>query len=310
MAQPLRAILGTVSALIKIKVLRPETLLAKSHEQRLATTVPAFFFRKPDPAIAATDHHVDGRGGKIHARVYARPGTEPGAPGYLFIHGGGFVDGGVAHCDHVCRELAGRSGFVVVGLSYRLAPEHPFPAGLEDCQDVLTWMATERPLDLDAGRIAVGGESAGGNFTIALALWARDHGGPRIAHQAPVYPLTDFTLSYIDWSEGNAGNPGVTPEIAERVRALYLTDGDYREPLASVAFADHQGLPPAFVVTCGYDILRNEGVAYAESLVRAGVETSHVHLDDMPHGFLLMTRLTKRAGDTMDAMIEEARKHL
>src|SRR5262249_22147179 len=153
--------------------------------------------RKPSPLIETEDHLVEGRGGKIPVRVYKRPGTPEGAPGYLFIHGGGFIDGGVAHCDHVCRELADRSGFVVVGLSYRLAPQHPFPAGLEDCQDVLTWMSKERPGELDADRLAVGGESAGGNFTIALSLWARDTNGPRIAHQAPIYPLTDFTMSHV-----------------------------------------------------------------------------------------------------------------
>jgi acetyl esterase len=310
MAQPLRAVIGTFNALIKLKIIRPaEVVLAKSHEQRHATTVPAFFFRKPNPAITAEDHFVDGRGGKIHARVYTRPGLPAGAPGYLFIHGGGFIYGGVAHCDHVCRELADRSGFVVVGLSYRLVPEHPFPAGIEDCEDVLAWMVSSRPGGLDADRIAVGGESAGGNFTIALALRARDGNGPRIAHQAPIYPLTDFTMSFADWNKGNAGNPGVTRELGEKARALYLPDGDYRNPLASVAFADHASLPPALVVTCGHDILRNEGVAYAESLVRSGVETTHLHFGDMPHGFLLMTRLTKRAYETMDAMISLADKH-
>lgn len=308
MAQPLRAILATFRALIKVKLIRPETLLAKPHDRRLATTVPGIFFRKPDPAIRAADHHIDGRGGSIHARVYTRPGTEPGAPGYLFIHGGGFIDGGVAHCDHVCRELAARSGFVVVGLSYRLAPEHPFPAGLEDCEDVLTWMATERPAGLDPDRLAVGGESAGGNLTIALALWARDSNGPRIAHQAPVYPLTDFTLGY--WTTSNPGNPGVTLELGKRARAMYLPDGDYRNPLASVHFAGHRDLPPALVVTCGYDILGQEGAAYAESLQESGVKTTHLHFEEMPHGFLLMTRLTRRAYETMDAMIGEASKYL
>jgi acetyl esterase len=310
MAQPLRSVIGTFNTLIKLKVIRPaDALLAKSHEQRLATTVPGFFYRPTNPAVQAADHRVDGRGGKIHVRVYTRPGTQPGAPGYLFLHGGGFIDGGVAHCDHVCRELADRSGFVVIGVSYRLMPEHPFPAGIEDCQDVLEWMVSERPAGLDPDRIAVGGESAGGNFTIALALWARDNNGPRIVHQAPIYPLTDFTMTMADWSKGNPGNPGVTLELGEKARAMYLPGGNYREPLASVLYADHAGLPPAFVVTCGYDILRNEGVAYAESLVRAGVDTTHVHFEDMPHGYLLMTRLTKRASQTMDAMIAAASKH-
>jgi len=216
----------------------------------------------------------------------------------------------VAFHIYVCRELADRSGFVVVGISYRLAPGHPFPAGIEDCQDVFTWMAKERPGGLDPERLAVGGESAGGNFTTALALWARDTNGPRIAHHAPIYPLTDFTMKLVAWEEGNKGNPGVTPEVADEVRRTYLPDGDLENPMASVLFADHTGLPPALVVTCEHDILRNEGVALAESYVKAGVETRHLHMDDQPHGYLLMTRLTKRSYETIDAMIAEANKHL
>lgn len=311
MAQPMRAMLGLVNGLIKLKLFPGlDAMLAKPHDERLATTVPGLFFRRTEPSIEADDVEVEGRAGPIPVRVYKRRGTSPGAAGYLFIHGGGFIDGGVAHCDHVCRELADRSGFIVVGLSYRLAPQHPFPSGFEDCQDVLTWMAKERPGELDAGRIAVGGESAGGNFTIALSLWARDSNGPRIAHQAPIYPLTDFTMSLVPWAGGNAGNPGVTPEVGAAVRAIYLPNGDYDNPMASVRFADHHDLPPALVVTCEYDILRNEGVDYAESLERAGVETRHVHMDDMPHGYLLMTRLTKRAYETMDTIIAEANRYL
>lgn len=311
MAQPMRALLGLVGGLVKLGVMPGlDAMLGKTQDQRWATTIPGPFYRKTNPAILTQDHLVEARDGhRVPVRVYRRPGTPEGAPGYLFIHGGGFIDGGVAHCDHVCRELADRSGFVVVGLSYRLAPDHPFPTGLEDCQDVFTWMAKERPGGLDPERLAVGGESAGGNFTTALALWARDSNGPRIAHHAPVYPLTDFTLSHVDWSEGARGNPGVTPDITEQVRWKYLPDGDFDNPMASVLFADHAGLPPALVVTCGHDILRNEGVALAEAYVAAGVETRHLHVADQPHGYLLMTRLTKRSYETMDAMISEASKH-
>lgn len=311
LAQPIRSLLGIVDLLVKAGVMPDiDSLLAKPHDDRLATTVPGLMFRRPNPAIQTVDVLVDGRGGPIPVRIYSRPDVRPGAPGYLFIHGGGFADGGVAHCDHVCRELADRSGFVVVGLSYRLAPQHPFPAGLEDCQDVLTWMARTRPAGLDPDRLAVAGESAGGNLTTALALCARDNGGPCIAHQAPIYPLTDFTFSHIDWSEPIKGNPGVNPKVAEAMRSGYLPDGNYEEPLASVHFADHAGLPPALVVTCGHDILRNEGVALARSFAAAGVVTNHAHLPDMPHGYLLMTRLTRRAYETMDLMIAEARRHL
>ena len=312
MAQPMRGLLGLVNTLIGLKVMPGlDAMLAKTQEQRWATTIPSPFFRKTNPAIQTQDHLVEGRNGdKIPVRVYTRPGTPENAPGYLFIHGGGFIDGGVAHCDHVCRELADRSGFVVVGLSYRLAPQHPFPAGLEDCQDVLTWMAKERPGDLDADRLAVGGESAGGNYTIGVSLWARDNNGPRIAHQSPIYPLTDFSQDLLPWSEGVSGNPGLSPEVWEEVGATYVTEETRKDPSASVLFADHTGLPPALVVTCEYDILRDQGIAVAKAYEKAGVETRHLHMDDMPHGYLLMTRLTKRAYETMDAMIAEANKHL
>jgi acetyl esterase len=312
MAQPMRALLGLVNGLIRLRAMPGlEAMLAKTEEQRWGTTIPGVMFRKTNPAIQTEDVLVEARDGhRIPVRVYQRPGTPENAPGYLFIHGGGFIDGGVAHCDHVCRELADRSGFVVVGLSYRLAPQHPFPTGLEDCQDVLTWMHKERPGDLDGERIAVGGESAGGNLTVALSLWARDNNGPRIAHQTPIYPLTDFGQELLPWSEGVSGNPGLNPEVWEQVGGTYVTEADRKNPLASVRFADHTGLPPALVVTCGHDILRDQGVALAESYRTAGVDTKHLHFAELPHGYLLMTRLTKRAYETMDAMIAEAGKHL
>jgi acetyl esterase len=311
MAQPMRALLGLVGGLLRLRVMPGlESVLAKPHDVRLGSRVPKLFHRPPNASILTEDVLVVGRGGKIPVRIYKRPGTPDGAPGYLFIHGGGFVDGGVEHCDHVCRDLAERSGFVVVGLSYRLAPQHPFPAGIEDCQDVLTWMVKESPGDMDGSRLAVGGESAGGTFATSLAIWARDHNGPEIAHVAAIYPLADFTLSRIAWEEGNRGNPGVTREICEHVRRLYLPNEDFDNPEASVLFAKHDGLPPTLVVTCGHDVLRNEGIALADSLEAAGIETKHVHFADMPHGFLLMTKLTKRAHETMDLMIAEAARRL
>jgi acetyl esterase len=143
-----------------------------------------------------------------------------------------------------------------------------------------------------------------------LALWSRDQNGPRLVHHAPIYPLTDFTTSHIDWSEGNAGNPGVTPKVAEAMVRLYCTDTDPADPLISPLFADHKELPPALVVTCGHDLLRNEGVALATSYRDAGVDVTHIQMDNMPHGHLLMTRLTKRSYETMDLMIAEVKRYL
>jgi acetyl esterase len=311
MAQPLGALMVTMNALGKLKIgPNVDSFMARPHAERIAHKNPSIMTRKVTALIDTQDVHVEGRGGLIHARIYRRPDTGPGAPGYLFVHGGGFAFGGVEFCDHVCRELADRSGFVVVGLSYRLAPEHPFPAGIEDCQDVLTWMAKEAPGGLDPQRLAVGGESAGGNFAALLALWSRDNNGPRLAHHAPIYPLTDFTASLIDWSEGTAGNPGVTPDVWDLAGGMYCADNDRKDPRMSPAFADHKDLPPALVVTCEHDILRNEGIALATSYKDAGVDVKHVHMDDMPHGHLLMTRLTKRSYETMDLMIAEAKRYL
>jgi acetyl esterase len=114
----------------------------------------------------------------------------------------------------------------------------------------------------------------------------------------------------MDWSEGNAGNPGITPEVSDAVVAIYCTDYDPVDPLLSPIFADHKDLPPALVVTCEYDLLRNEGIKLVTSYPYAGVDVKHIHMDDMPHGYLLMTRLTKRSYETMDLMIAEANRYL
>ena len=141
-------------------------VIDKPYDQRLARKAMRLACRPGDASVRTRDVMVDGRGGSIPARLYTRADVQSGSPAILFIHGGGFVDGGVDFCDNVQRGLAARTGYVVIGLSYRLAPEHPFPAALEDCEDVLRWMATSKPAGLDPTRIAVGGESAGGNLTV------------------------------------------------------------------------------------------------------------------------------------------------
>jgi acetyl esterase len=229
--------------------------------------------------------------------VYARPDLVPGAPGYLFIHGGGFIDGGLDFTDYVQRGLAARTGCVVVGLSYRLAPEHPFPAGLEDCEDVLRWMAETQPQGMDSERIAVGGESAGANLAAALSLWARDNDGPRISHQTIVYPFTDTTLSSPDWA-------------GEFMVRVYAGQENATNPLVSVLHAEHRGLPPALVVSCEHDPLRTDAIKFAEALKAAGVDTVHRHYHDMPHGYLLFPKLTRTADDSLDEIAKEAMRYL
>jgi acetyl esterase len=285
----------------------PTSLLDKPHDERLARKAMAIACKPGDRSIRTRDVKVEGRGGPIPARVYTRPDVEPGAPAILFIHGGGFIDGGVDFCDNVQRGLAARTGYVVVGLFYRLAPEHPFPAGLEDCQDVLRWMAESRPADLDPSRIAVGGESAGGNLTVALALSTRDTHGPAISHLSIYYPFTDATLQSSDWETTDM--PGVGRAAGEFMVKVYAPK-DADNPLVSVLHADLAGLPPSTVITCGHDPLRSDGVWLAAALKAAGVPTLHTHYDDMPHGFLMFSRLTKRADESMDEMARETAKAL
>ena len=305
--QPLGAVVGVVKFAAKHGLMPgPAKTLGKPHDERLKRISPSFMC-KPGPTAETQDVMVEGRDGPIPARVYTRPGTRPGAPAILFIHGGGFIDGGVDFCDNVQRGLAHRTGYVVVGLSYRLAPEHPFPAALHDCADVLQWMHDTRPGGLDPKRIAVGGESAGGNLTVALCLYARDHGGPAIAHQSVYYPFTDTSLSSADWDSGLMA--GVNRQAGELMVRVYGRE-DPHNPLVNVLGADLRGLPPATVVTCGHDVLRTDGIRLVEKLRAAGVETLHTHYDDMPHGFLMFSRLTSRADESMDEMAREAGKRL
>jgi acetyl esterase len=307
MPQPLGRVFSVVKFATKHGLMpAPDKALKKPHDERLKRVTPAFMVKR-GPAVDTQDVVVEGRNGPIPARVYTRPGIKPGAPAILFIHGGAFIDCGVDFCDNVQRGLADRTGYVVVGLSYRLAPEHPFPAGLHDCADVLQWMHDTRPGGLDPQRIAVGGESAGGNLTVALCLYARDHKGPAIAHQSVYYPFTDTSLTSAGWDSGLM--PGVNREAGELMVRLYGGD-DPHNPLVNVLGADLHGLPPATVITCGHDVLHTDGVRLVEALRAAGVETLHTHYDDMPHGFLMYSRLTRRAGESMDEMAREAGQRL
>ena len=302
----LRALMAFANFMIK-RGWRPNvtSLLDTPHDERLAHQAMWFACKPGDRSIRTEDVKVPGRGGPIAARVYTRPDVRPGAPAILFIHGGGFVDFGLDLCDSVQRGLAARTGYVVVGVSYRLAPEHPFPAALEDCQDVLRWMAESRPAGLDPARIAVGGESAGGNLTVALGLASRDAGGPPIAHLSIYYPFTDTTLRSADWECGLM--PGVGRAEGEFMVRVY-GGKEAANPLVSVLHAKLEGLPPSTVITCGHDVLRSDGIWLAEALKAAGVPTLHTHYDDMPHGFLMFSRLTKRADESIDEMAREVGK--
>ena len=213
------------------------------------------------------DLRVPGPGGEVPVRVYA---SERGGvrPALIYFHGGGFVFGNLDTHDAVCRALAKESGAVVISVDYRLSPEHKFPAAVEDSHAVTVWVAANAErLGVDARRIAVGGDSAGGNLATVIAMRCRDAGGPALASQVLLYPVTDFssfeTASHQELGEGYF----LTRAAMEWFCGHYLASADLaRHPEASPLLAPNlRGLPPALVITAEFDPLRDEGEAYAET---------------------------------------------
>jgi acetyl esterase len=212
------------------------------------------------------DLTIPGPGGAVPVRVYAseRAGVRPAL---IYFHGGGFVFGNLDTHDAVCRALAKESGAVVISVDYRLSPEHKFPAAVEDSHAVTVWVAANAEhLGVDARRIAVGGDSAGGNLATVVAMRCRDAGGPALASQVLLYPVMDFssfeTGSHREWGEGYF----LTRAAMDWFSGHYLASADLaRHPEASPLLApDLRGLPPALVITAEFDPLRDEGEAYAE----------------------------------------------
>jgi acetyl esterase len=239
----------------------------------------------PQPVAKIEDRTAPSPDGEIPVRVYA-PAADGPLPVLVYYHGGGWVTGSIETHDNTCRALANLTPCVVVSVDYRLAPEAKFPAGLEDCYVATQW-ASEHAAELggDASRLAVGGDSAGGNLAAAVSLLARERGGPSIAYQLLIYPVTDASFetgSYLEKGEGY----GLTRDGMQYFWELYLADeADAANPLTSVLRADLAGLPPAVVITAEYDPLRDEGDAFAEKLKAAGVEVEHVSYPGQIHGF-------------------------
>ncbi len=224
----------------------------------------------------------------IPVRVY-RPRGAGRHPGLIWIHGGGWVIGDLDTADATARALCNRAGAAVVSLDYRLAPEARFPAAAEDCLAAVRWVGEHASdLGIDGGRLAIGGDSAGGNLSAVTALRIRDEGGPALRHQLLVYPVTDCTASLPSYEE-NAEGYFLTKDTMLWFIDCYIGGGDQKQPHASPLHAeDLSGLPPALVITAELDPLRDEGEAYAERLRAAGVATELVRYDGQIHGFFSM----------------------
>jgi acetyl esterase len=248
------------------------------------------------------DRVLDGPGGPLAIRIYTPEGRGPFA-GLLYLHGGGFVFGSPAYTDAVTRTVAMRAPAVVVSVDYRLAPEAPWPAAIEDCEHALDWcIENAAMLRIDPRAVAVGGDSAGGNLAAVLSQRDRDSGRKRIALQVLIYPTVDASrldrASQIAFARGyGLSRRDIEVCFARYVQARTpLTDPSVSPLLA----ASMKELAPALVFTAGFDVLRDEGIEYAEALERAGVAVDHVHESAVPHGYITMTRVCREAGDSID----------
>ena len=226
----------------------------------------------------------------------------------LYMHGGGWVLGGLQSHDGVCRTLANEARCRVVAVHYRLAPEHPCPAALLDCAAVLGHLAAHAPaFGIDPAKLAVGGDSAGANLAALLALRGRDGAGPVPCFQLLFYPATDLTGSQPSVDQFPSGVP-LTGPVLRWFLHHYMADGDPADPAVSPLRAPLHDLPPAFVLTAGYDPLRDEGIAYAQALDSAGCAVTHLHMATQVHGFLTMDRVIRAAGAAL-SMAAAALRH-
>jgi len=247
----------------------------------------------------------DAQGGRLRARAYW-PTVPADALGVLvWLHGGGWYVGDVESFDRVTRQLANASGAVCLSVDYRLAPEHPYPAAVHDARAAVAWAAGAgaRQLGTDPARVVVGGDSAGGNLAAVAARHERD----ALRAQMLVYPALDATMagaSYGEFAEGLM----LRAHDMEQCWSTYLGDADRADPdVSPLAARDLGGVPPAYIAVAGHDVLRDDGLRYAEALGAAGVEVTVERYDDMVHGFLRWGGVVERARELIEALAEYTR---
>ena len=288
------------------------TVSAEEARDIFETTAPALNIR-PEDVFRTEDRWIEGPGGDIPLRIYTprQPGAGELLPMLVFYHGGGFVIGSLDSYDSLCRAIANRADCIVVSVDYRLAPEHKFPAAADDALEAYQWVSDHaEELDGDPRRTAIAGDSAGGNITAVTAIGIRDAGEIPPLLQILIYPVT--------------GGAPETPSHHEFADGLLLTRAnilwfygqylDRPEDASDPRFApllddDLSGLPPALVIVAGYDPLRDEGIAYAERLRQAGVQTELTNYEGMVHGFLSLADAVdqgKTAIDQVAAALRDA----
>jgi acetyl esterase len=254
----------------------------------------------PEPVERIEDLTIPGPASDLKARIYTPIGEAP-LPAMVFFHGGGWVIGDLETHDPLCRALANASGSVIVAVEYRLAPKHKFPAAVDDAFAALKWVvAHAAELGADPARIGVGGDSAGGNLSAVIAIQARDHGGPKLAYQLLIYPATDLASDTPSKRENGEGYFLTRRDMTWFEDHYIRSAEDKVNPLVSpMRTVDLTGLPPTIVVTAEFDPLRDEGEAYGEKLLKAGVLVKARRYDGMIHGFVSMSGVINRGRDAL-----------
>jgi acetyl esterase len=269
-------------------------------EARRQMALGSCFLERPPELFAWEDRQIPGPSDGLRIRIY-RPTSAAVLPVVVFFHGGGWVMGSIESHDVYCRQLARASGWAVVSVDYRLAPEHKFPAGLEDAFAATRWVAEHAgEIGVDERRIAVAGDSAGGNLAAAVALLARDQGGPPLTFQLLMYPVLDYYFDTPSYRENATGYHLTCAAMIWAWEHYLDRPEDGQLPYASPLRAeDLSGLPAALIMTAEYDPLRDEGEAYAQRLDAAGVPVTLKRYDGLIHGFARRTNALARARDAM-----------
>jgi acetyl esterase len=248
--------------------------------------------KNPEPVSRTEDRSVPGPAGQLPVRVYTPEGPGP-FPALVFFHGGGWVLGGIESHDDLCRVLTNRAGCITVSVDYRLAPEHKFPAAAEDAFAATRWVAENAgAVGADPARIAVAGDSAGGNLSAVVAQMAHDRGGPKLAHQVLIYPAIDAAMDTASYRTNADGYLLTRADMIWFWKHYLSSEADRANPYASPLRAKNlAGLAPALILTAEYDPLRDEGEAYGVRLRQAGVPVTCTRYDGAIHGFISLANV-------------------
>ncbi len=265
----------------------------------------------PDLAIHAIENRtIDGPMGNIPIRIY-RPAGDGLFGTLVYFHGGGWVIGDLDTCDSVCREIATLAGVVVVSVDYRLAPEHVFPAAVNDCYAAVLWAAEHATELAGNGKIGVAGESAGGTLATVMAQMTRDQGGPALAFQGLFYPVIEADMNRQSWSDNGAGYLLETAIMEWFWETYCATVTDRDDPRTSpIKAANLANLPPALVLTAEYDPLRDEGEAYGEALQAAGSKAQIMRCEGLVHDFLSTAAVFDCSRGPLLATVEQLKTYL